>query len=129
MTLQWLEERKILLIALLGVFACNDLDRDVESTEEASESAQQARGEELFLRHCASCHGVFGRGQSLPTPGEPVVSRDLSSPEFQEQHTDEQIRVILERGVAPGMPSFASVLSDEQKHAVIAHVRTLGTAR
>lgn len=121
----WLAQGLVLQLVTL---ACDALD-----PADAPGAAETAAGREdaalLFKQHCAACHGVFGRGQVLPSSGETVASRDLSSPQFQAEHSDAQILLTLRRGVAPGMPSFEHVLSEEQLRSLVAHVRELAEAR
>lgn len=78
-------------------------------------------GQELFLRHCATCHGENGMGKSFVAqqPGMPDVS-DLTSSTATE---DEQLRILTQgRGA---MPAFGTRLSAPQRHLLIRYIRTL----
>jgi len=76
----------------------------------------------LFASHCASCHGLDGKGgERAPNiVDRPVVHR-LS---------DSQISHIIENGIpGTGMPAFRS-LESSQVQAIVAYLRTLqGTKR
>jgi cytochrome c len=76
----------------LGLWACGDDGNDAKETDEgAAFAAQAARGESLYTRHCAECHGDSGQGGSGPRlvglaegalPLEPPASRMVRDTEF-----------------------------------------------
>jgi cbb3-type cytochrome c oxidase subunit III len=79
------------------------------------------RGLSLFLRNCAGCHGVDGRGGLAPEIGNPV---------FQQSASDEFIvRTIRDGRVETAMPSFqrkeAPTFTDRDIADVLAYLRTL----
>jgi cbb3-type cytochrome c oxidase subunit III len=79
----------------------------------------------LFLRNCAGCHGMNGRGGVAPEIGNPV---------FQRAATDEFIiRTIRNGRVATAMPAFqrpdAPTFGDQDIADVLAYLRTLGEQR
>jgi cytochrome c oxidase cbb3-type subunit 3 len=81
-----------------------------------------ARGLSLFLRNCAGCHGMNGRGGMAPEIGNPV---------FQRAATDELIiRTIRNGRTGTAMPAFqrneAPAFSDQDIADVLAYLRTLG---
>ena len=70
-------------------------------------------GMELFKKHCAACHGANGKGV--------VAKVDMTSPEWQKAYSDEVITKTVKEGIpARSMPSFATVLKDDDINAVIA---------
>jgi cytochrome c oxidase cbb3-type subunit 3 len=80
------------------------------------------RGLTLFLRNCAGCHGMDGRGGIAPEIGNPV---------FQKAATDEFIvRTIRYGRQGTAMPAFerpdAPAFTDQEVADVLAYVRTLG---
>jgi mono/diheme cytochrome c family protein len=85
-------------------------------------------GRRAFDRTCAACHGVLGDGNSVvatkmllrPPPSllEPRL-RALS---------DERVHEVVDRGYGL-MPSYAGVLSDEERWAVVSYVRALVLAQ
>jgi cbb3-type cytochrome c oxidase subunit III len=85
------------------------------------EPGDSARGLTLFLRNCAGCHGMHGRGGMAPEIGNPV---------FQESATNEFIiRTIRDGRVGTAMPSFqraeAPAFTDRDLADVLAYLRTL----
>ncbi len=78
-------------------------------------------GLSLFLRNCAGCHGMSGRGGFAPEIGNPV---------FQAAASDEFIlRTIRYGRAATPMPAFqrneAPVFSDQDLADILAYVRSL----
>ncbi len=93
-------------------------------------AAGEKRGEVLYAQRCAACHGIDGRGQELPAQNDlGVASRDLSSAEFQREHSDAQILDALEHGVEPNMPGFENQLSESELQDLVRHIRKLGSQR
>jgi mono/diheme cytochrome c family protein len=81
-----------------------------------SAGAERARaGHEVYVRECARCHQLDGRGQAGVYPnlaGNPIVT--LASPE-------PAIEIVLEgRG---GMPGFGGAVSEQKLSAVVSYVR------
>ena len=82
-------------------------------------------GAELFLAHCATCHGETGDGQG-ETELE-VPARSFQEGRFSFGDTPDQLFKTVSTGI-PGrspMPGFADVLSEDERRLVVAHVRTL----
>jgi mono/diheme cytochrome c family protein len=93
--------------------------------------AGASRGERIYLALCATCHGADGHGSWRSTlflirPG------DLADASRMRQHSDQYLMDIIKHGGAPfgrpGMPAFGSMLSDDDVRAVVAYLRTLGSA-
>ena len=95
---------------LLGVVSCQ-----VPAGPERNLS-----GAEIYQRHCARCHGVDGRGVAS-MPG----ARDLSNRVYMETRTDEQLRNVIMRGVAPNMPAFGGRFLEPSMKVLVAYVRGL----
>jgi len=81
-----------------------------------------SNGLSLFLRNCAGCHGMNGRGGMAPEIGNPV---------FQQAATDDFIvRTIRNGRIGTAMPAFqrneAPAFSDRNIADVLAYLRTLG---
>jgi len=72
-------------------------------------------GDELYARHCSSCHGKDGNGG---------VGVPLALPSFLNSVSDEYLKKTIRYG-RPGriMPAF-NVLSDAQVSAVVSHLRS-----
>ena len=110
--------RSVVLAALLCCLAgCRDLI-----------AGGRADGAAIFSEVCARCHGPQGEPDAANVARLGV--KPLTSDNVQHQLSDEDIRRQILRGSEnKQMPSFAGALSDAQVDAVIAHVRTLGSAR
>jgi mono/diheme cytochrome c family protein len=87
------------------------------------------RGEKLFLRNCAGCHGIAGHGGVAP---------ELDNPTFQQAATDDFIVTTIRNGRRnTAMPSFQpsarsaagapiTGLTNAELADVLAFVRSLG---
>lgn len=72
------------------------------------------RGEQVFARYCASCHGADGSGQGPAAAGLKVQPRDLRSCRYLSSGEDESslpqhtaIVGVIERGIVDrGMPAW-----------------------
>jgi len=73
-----------------------------------------------FRTKCAMCHGPDGSGSAV---GKSMNVPDLRSPAVQKL-PDAQLAQIISDGKG-GMPSFKGSLSEDQIHALVAHVRSL----
>jgi len=85
-------------------------------------AGDSTRGLTLFLRNCAGCHGVDGRGGIAPEIGNPV---------FQKAASDEFIvRTVRSGRQGTAMPAFqrpdVPAFSDQDVADVLACVRTFG---
>ena len=98
---------------------------------------QVARGEVIYARHCAACHGPRLEGQpnwqeKLPTERMPAPPHDASGHTW--HHPDSILFGITKHGLVPGkyappkyesdMPAFAGQLSDEDNWAVLAYIKS-----
>jgi mono/diheme cytochrome c family protein len=73
-----------------------------------------------FRTKCAMCHGPDGSGSAV---GKSMNVPDLRSSTVQKL-PDAQLAQIISDGKG-GMPSFKGSLSEDQIHALVAHVRSL----
>lgn len=97
---------------------------------------QVARGREVYLQHCASCHGQ--RAEGAPSWQRPDARGDLPAPPHDDgghtwRHPDAQLAGIVRDGMRDPfnktpeltMPPFKDKLSDEDVAAVIAYFKSL----
>ncbi len=81
-----------------------------------SAAAGSPRGQQLYLMHCAACHGMRGEG---------VVP---DAPRFRLGERLEQPDVMLLQAVRTGrktMPPFFGILKDPEILEILSYVRTL----
>jgi mono/diheme cytochrome c family protein len=87
-------------------------------------AATRARAAAALWRvSCARCHGPDGRGggPELPPGAQPP---DMTRPEWQRDHTDEELADAIRNGRGV-MPSFGDQVSPAGVAALVEHVRTL----
>jgi mono/diheme cytochrome c family protein len=88
-------------------------------------------GRTVYQAHCATCHGVAGRGDSWRARLLFLRPGDLASPAMAALPDRYLIDLVRHGGSTfgkPGMPSFGFVLSDAEIEAVVQYVRTLPRA-
>lgn len=97
--------------------------------------AALARGQTLYARDCAACHGPDGKGKGpagVNLPGmakmEPVMPKgpsDFTDAGAMLAASDALLQgKLLRGGMGTGMPEFGSLYSDEEQWAMIAYLRT-----
>ncbi len=83
-----------------------------------------ATGQELFLAHCAVCHGVSGRGDGPAAAALdwPQINMDLTAHLY--QHTDGDLYWWIKEGkIGTPMPGFRARLSDEEVWHIVNYLR------
>ena len=92
-----------------------------------------ARGESVFIDHCAICHGLHGRGDGPRSaffqPGSQFIP-DFASPGYlvgRDADVLQSIRQGLARLPEPAivMPQFKYILSDEEIRSVLMYAKSL----
>jgi len=122
-----------ILIPIIGLFLVNTsmLAQTWQAPADAAavknpfegDKAKVARGQEVFLANCKSCHGDPGAANFLPLNPPPG---DFASEKFLSQ-TDGALFWKITEGKLP-MPSFKTTLSDDDRWAVVAYTRSLANA-
>jgi hypothetical protein len=97
------------------------------STPTGFSSVTIAEGMTLFPQHCAVCHGAQGRGDGPAAASLPIPPANLTQPHLW-AHPDGELFWWVSHGIeAPDrtlvMPGFASVLTEDQRWALIDWVR------
>jgi mono/diheme cytochrome c family protein len=80
------------------------------------------RGQGVFLRSCAGCHGPDARGTH--PPGFTTPPRDLTDPVLQARLDDAALRETIRYGKGQ-MPPFGAALVPDDVNDLVAYVRTL----
>ncbi|WP_157667091.1 MULTISPECIES: c-type cytochrome [unclassified Acidovorax] len=92
-----------------------------------------ARGEPIFVDHCALCHGLHGRGDGPRSaffqPGVQFIP-DFATPGYlngRDEQLLQSVREGLSRLPEPAilMPQFKYILADDEIRSVLAYLKTL----
>ena len=82
---------------------------------------------ENWSKHCASCHGKDGKGQTKA--GKISGAKDMTDSTYQAALNDDKMFKSIKEGMKEKgvdiMKPFAAKLTDDEIKALIAHVRTL----
>ena len=90
----------------------------------ANRGQENTAGVATFRTKCAMCHGQDGGGSEV---GKSMNVPDLRSPVVQKL-PDAELTQVIANGKG-GMPAFKNSLSEEQIHALVAHIRLLHQKR
>jgi mono/diheme cytochrome c family protein len=105
-----------LITIVVGVQVSTAAPNELESTR-----ADVAKGEKIFVRYCAGCHGSKGKGDGYLLLGpEPA---NLTRPTTKKK-SDVMLLQTIHEG-KPNMPSWKTGLSEEDSRAVLVYIRTL----
>lgn len=81
-------------------------------------------GETLFVTLCAKCHGLEGHGDG-PSAASLNIQGSMLLTQLDDRSDEELLRIITV-GTGVDMPAWGLILTQEQREAVLAYVRTLG---
>jgi mono/diheme cytochrome c family protein len=84
-------------------------------------SGSTARGKDLYVRHCAACHGTEGKGDGYKLLGADPAN--FTSPSIKGKSDADLLKTIHEG--KRNMPAWKVRLSDQQSRDVLAYIRTL----
>lgn len=96
----------------------------------AAAQGDAKRGETLYQVYCTQCHGVTGNGKGVNAAHIAVMPRDHTDTKEMSARTDEELFKVVKHGgksinKSVLMPAWGRNLSDEDIHALVAHLRTL----
>jgi high-affinity iron transporter len=96
--------------------------------EERLVSAQaSARGQALFLEHCALCHGARADGDGVRREGLSTRPRDFTDPSWRRRASPRAVFFVIREGVrGTAMPSWKS-LDEGQAWDLVAFLLSVGT--
>ena len=88
------------------------------------------KGQALYQKHCASCHGDKGKGDGPAESYETEPATDLTDPALQDRLTDGEILWKITKGRREGtevvMPGIAQrVPAEEDRWKLVRFMRTL----
>lgn len=81
-------------------------------------------GQEIYYGLCVGCHGLYGRGDGNWASKMSASLPDLSTSQYQKQHSDQQLLKIITEGKG-SMPGAGNALDPEQLKTVVAFIRLL----
>ena len=84
-------------------------------------SGDAALGQQVFVNHCARCHGDDGRGAMMPGIGRVPT---LTDPAWHQRVSDKDLASTIAHGKG-AMPSFMQTLEKRELDGVIAYIRSL----
>ena len=96
----------------------------------APASREIASGRQLYVTHCAVCHGDEGGGDGPSAAGFATRPSDLADGRLMNPLPDAfLVNIILHggpaEGLSPGMPPFGAYLGEAQARDLVAYVRSL----
>jgi cytochrome c oxidase cbb3-type subunit 3 len=83
----------------------------------------RSEGEKLYREHCADCHGLDGRGNTVREMGQPYA--DLTDDDWKFGGDDDSIANAIREGSFGLMPSYRETLNDMQVQALVAYLKVL----
>jgi mono/diheme cytochrome c family protein len=107
----------VLLLAILG------MGQPAASGRSGADpsAARTENGRKIFIKHCAGCHGVEGKGDGYTLLGADPAN--LTSPAIKKKSDAALLNTIHEG--KPSMPSWKVRLSEQDSRDVLAYIRTL----
>lgn len=88
--------------------------------------ASLLRGNELYRRYCAACHGASGKGDG--PAGTALTPKPANLREMAKMHSAGDLAWKITHGRGP-MPSWKGVLTEPQIWDVVNYIQSLGRAR
>jgi mono/diheme cytochrome c family protein len=132
---------KTLLLTLIACAAllpgCKDATLGDDPRADPRDASRIALGVQVYVQHCASCHGAKLEGQPewrkrLPNGKLPAPPHDETGHTW--HHPDDVLFGITKQGLVPGkyapegyesnMPAFGGKLSDDEIWAVLAFIKS-----
>jgi mono/diheme cytochrome c family protein len=86
------------------------------------------QGKQLFQANCARCHGSTGKGDGPDVAGLTNPPVDLTSQQLMATKSESDFFNAITQGVAPDMPAFSDQISESDRWALAAYLRTLAFA-
>lgn len=127
----------VLILVAAAAAAWSFLSQRDKSRTDPNDRALVARGQTVYDKECASCHGLNLQGQPnwqtrLPSGRMPAPPHDASGHTW--HHPDDYLFGVTKDGLVPGkyappgyqsdMPAFGGKLSDDDIWAVLAYIKS-----
>jgi len=125
-----------LVMSLLLITACTTSEDAAYIAPAGADSETYEIGQQVYVDHCAECHGINGEGQFPENPAQPDENGLIGAPPHDGSgHTWHHgdgllVRYVIEGGMGDPsrfypMPALGDVLTDEEVIAVIAYIKTM----
>ena len=124
----------LLAIALLNLATAQEKAPQIVNAEAArlknplvSDAATIEKGREVYLTHCASCHGKKGKGDGGQALGGGTPS-DLTDASWDYGSTDGEIYWVIREGVESNadMLAYKKTLSEKEMWQTVVFIRSIG---
>ncbi len=95
-----------------------------------ADSADAAKGAQIYQLYCVTCHGVKGDGQGPVGKTLDPPPRDFTKGDFKYGSSDKDVFEVISNGAAskggsPLMAPWGSVIPEADRWALVKHIRTL----
>jgi mono/diheme cytochrome c family protein len=124
----------LLAVALVGHVTAQDKAPPIINAEAAklknplaSDAATIDAGREVYLTHCASCHGKKGKGDGGQALGGGTPS-DLTDASWDYGSTDGEIYWVIREGIDSNadMLAYKKTLSEKEMWQTVVFIRSIG---
>jgi mono/diheme cytochrome c family protein len=93
----------------------------------AADATSIAAGQQLYEKHCSSCHGETGKGDGMMGEELDPKPSNLTDAEWKHGSSDGEIFTVIRDGVkGTGMKSFSRKMTVHQMWDVINYLRSIG---
>ena len=91
-----------------------------------AEPGDPVKGKAIYEKLCITCHGAQGKGDGPAGPMMMPHPADFTNPKIKSKPDSELLGSIQNGRPPTTMPAFKGQLSEQEIHAVLAYVRSLG---
>lgn len=84
-----------------------------------------SRGKTIYQKECLSCHGKSGKGNGSDANSLTTQPTDFTNQAFMAQTSSATLYNAISSGITPDMPAYTDTLSDNDRLAVVAYLRSL----
>ena len=88
----------------------------------------RSRGQELYERKCASCHGIKGEGKGELGKGLKPPLPNLTDRHMMKEMTDGEVFWKITTGKGP-MPSYGKELNEKERWDLVNYLKSLANAK
>jgi mono/diheme cytochrome c family protein len=84
-----------------------------------------SQGKTLYQQNCVSCHGNTGKGNGTKADTLSAKPSDFTNQAFMAQTSSTTLYEAISSGIIPDMPAYTGTLSDNERLALVAYLRSL----